>query len=191
MASRLSALRAGRTLTQKDLLVLVYDRGWVNSNAILRLKGLGQLQKFNYLIETRIRGLQTSSTAPQPSTLLGKSNIQQSQKTKQEFMKSYKLRQLLVIPRTDITRPFCPMHFAVKYTFNISVISRPCVTTQRERSSSLSFCLQNNTISSRIMLAVKALCYKPEGRGFDTRLDEILSLPNPSGRTRPWVLLSL
>jgi hypothetical protein len=33
---------------------------------------------------------------------------------------------------------------------------------------------------------VKALSYKPEGRGFETRWDEILNLPNPFGRTRPW-----
>jgi hypothetical protein len=38
---------------------------------------------------------------------------------------------------------------------------------------------------------VKALCYKPEGRGFDTRWGEFLNLPNPSSRTRPWGLLSL
>jgi hypothetical protein len=40
-------------------------------------------------------------------------------------------------------------------------------------------------------VAVKALGYKPEGRGFETRWGEILNLPNPSGRTRPWGLLSL
>jgi hypothetical protein len=38
---------------------------------------------------------------------------------------------------------------------------------------------------------VKALCYKPEGRGFETRWGDSLNLPNPSGRTRPWGLLSL
>jgi hypothetical protein len=38
---------------------------------------------------------------------------------------------------------------------------------------------------------VKALGCKLEGRGFETRLGEILNLPNPSGRTRPWGLLSL
>jgi hypothetical protein len=32
---------------------------------------------------------------------------------------------------------------------------------------------------------VKALGYKPEDRGFETRRGEILNLPNPSGRTRP------
>jgi hypothetical protein len=40
-------------------------------------------------------------------------------------------------------------------------------------------------------LVVKALDYKPEGRGFETRWGEIVNLPNPSGRTRPWGLLSL
>jgi hypothetical protein len=34
-------------------------------------------------------------------------------------------------------------------------------------------------------------CYKPEGRGFDIRWGEFLNVPNPSGRTRPWGLLSL
>jgi hypothetical protein len=58
--------------------------------------------------------------------------------------------------------------------------------------------LQMNLISFRIgstgargSVVVKALCYKPEGRGFDTRLGEFLNLPNLSGRTRPWGLLSL
>jgi hypothetical protein len=40
-------------------------------------------------------------------------------------------------------------------------------------------------------VVVKALCYKPEGRGFDIRWGEFFNLPNPSGRTRPWGLLSL
>jgi hypothetical protein len=44
---------------------------------------------------------------------------------------------------------------------------------------------------ARGSLVVKALGYKPEGRGFETRWSEILNLPNPSGRTRPWGLLSL
>jgi hypothetical protein len=34
-------------------------------------------------------------------------------------------------------------------------------------------------------IVVEALCYKPEGRGFDTRCD-FLNSPNPSGRTSPW-----
>jgi hypothetical protein len=43
---------------------------------------------------------------------------------------------------------------------------------------------------TRGSLVVKAL-YKPEGRGYETRWGEILHLPNPSGRTRSWGLLSL
>jgi hypothetical protein len=30
-----------------------------------------------------------------------------------------------------------------------------------------------------------------DGRGFDIQCGEFLNLPNPSGRTRPWGLLSL
>jgi hypothetical protein len=44
---------------------------------------------------------------------------------------------------------------------------------------------------ARGSVVVKSLCYKPEGRGFDTRRGDFLNLPNPSGRTRPWSLLSL
>jgi hypothetical protein len=43
-------------------------------------------------------------------------------------------------------------------------------------------------------LVVKALCYKPEDRGLETRLGEwlfFINLPNPSGHTKPWGLLSL
>jgi hypothetical protein len=43
----------------------------------------------------------------------------------------------------------------------------------------------------RSSVVVKALCCKPEGRGFVTRWGEFLNLLNPSGRTRPWGLLSL
>jgi hypothetical protein len=50
----------------------------------------------------------------------------------------------------------------------------------------------NNIIyEERGSVVVKALRYKPEGRGFDTRWGEFLNLPNPSGRTKPWGLLSL
>jgi hypothetical protein len=40
-------------------------------------------------------------------------------------------------------------------------------------------------------VVVKALCYKLEGRGFETRWGEFLNLPNPSCPIRPWDLLSL
>jgi hypothetical protein len=48
-----------------------------------------------------------------------------------------------------------------------------------------------NIIINSGSLVIKALGYKPEGRGFETRLGETLNLPNPSGCTRPWGLLSL
>jgi hypothetical protein len=40
---------------------------------------------------------------------------------------------------------------------------------------------------ARGSVVVKALCYKLEGRVFDSRLGEFLNLPNPCGRTRPGV----
>jgi hypothetical protein len=49
------------------------------------------------------------------------------------------------------------------------------------------FCLLNE----RDSIVVEALCYKPEGHGFDTRRGDFFNLPNPSGRTRPWGLLGL
>jgi hypothetical protein len=44
---------------------------------------------------------------------------------------------------------------------------------------------------ARGSVVIKALFYKPKGRGFDTRWGEFLNLLNPSGRIRPWGLLSL
>jgi hypothetical protein len=46
-------------------------------------------------------------------------------------------------------------------------------------------------IGARGSVVVKALCYKSESRGFDSRWAEFLNLPNPSCLTRPWCLLSL
>jgi hypothetical protein len=51
--------------------------------------------------------------------------------------------------------------------------------------------LQVVSAGTRGSVVVKALCYKPEGRGFDTRCGEFLNLPDPSGRTRSWDLLGL
>jgi hypothetical protein len=47
------------------------------------------------------------------------------------------------------------------------------------------------TLGVRSSVVVKALCYKPEGRSLDTRWGDFLNLPNLSGRTRPWGLISL
>jgi hypothetical protein len=52
-----------------------------------------------------------------------------------------------------------------------------------------------NTGSTKLLLPTAtqlyALCYKPGGRGFETQWGEFLNLPNISGRSRPWGLLSL
>jgi hypothetical protein len=54
------------------------------------------------------------------------------------------------------------------------------------------FIINNISFSgARGSLVVKVLDYNPEGRGFETRWGDILNLPNPSGRTRPWGLLNL
>jgi hypothetical protein len=39
---------------------------------------------------------------------------------------------------------------------------------------------------ARVSVVVKALCYKPKGRGY-----EFFNLPKPSGHTSQWYLLSL
>jgi hypothetical protein len=44
---------------------------------------------------------------------------------------------------------------------------------------------------ARGSVVVKALYYKPKGREFDTGWGDFLNLPNPSGLTTPWGLLSL
>jgi hypothetical protein len=54
----------------------------------------------------------------------------------------------------------------------------------------INFCI-SRVAGARGSLVVKALSYKPKGRGFETQWGEILNLPNPPGRTRPWGLLSL
>jgi hypothetical protein len=45
-------------------------------------------------------------------------------------------------------------------------------------------------MGARGIVAVKALCYNPERRGFETRSDKFVNLPNPSGLSIPWGLLS-
>jgi hypothetical protein len=49
----------------------------------------------------------------------------------------------------------------------------------------------NVALRARDSVVVKALCYKPEGRGLDSRWGDFLNLPNPSARIRPWGLLGL
>jgi hypothetical protein len=49
----------------------------------------------------------------------------------------------------------------------------------------------NARMGARGSVVVQALCYKPEGRGLDTRWGEFFNVPNPSGRIRPWSSLGL
>jgi hypothetical protein len=59
------------------------------------------------------------------------------------------------------------------------------------RSFTHKFDMPSRKNGARGSVVVKALCYKLEGRGFDSRCGEFLNLPHLSGRTRPWGLLSL
>jgi hypothetical protein len=68
-----------------------------------------------------------------------------------------------------------------------------CVSPWRRRNeppASFARCRLRKTIVGQVgargSVVVKALSYKPEGRGFHSRWGEFLNLPNPSGRTRPW-----
>jgi hypothetical protein len=49
----------------------------------------------------------------------------------------------------------------------------------------------SNKLVNILKLSQKSLLNVLKGRGFDSRWGEFLNLPNPSGRTRPWGLLSL
>jgi hypothetical protein len=65
MAVRLSALRAGSPLPAGRFVVLISVRGWADPRAIVRLEGLGQLNKSNELIGNRTHDLPTCSIVPQ------------------------------------------------------------------------------------------------------------------------------
>jgi hypothetical protein len=67
MAVRFSALRAGRALPpQKDHLLLIPVRGWLNLRAIVLLE---RLAEFKNLIGNQIRDLPACNIVPQPSML--------------------------------------------------------------------------------------------------------------------------
>jgi hypothetical protein len=54
MAVRLSALRAGGALPQRNILVLISVRGWVYPWDVVRLEGLGKLRMSNNRIGNRV-----------------------------------------------------------------------------------------------------------------------------------------
>jgi hypothetical protein len=55
----------------------------------------------------------------------------------------------------------------------------------------LVFTMYTELCGARGSVVTKALCYKPEGRGFGIRWGEFFNLPNSSCLTRPWGLPSL
>jgi hypothetical protein len=69
MAVRLSALRAGRDLFQKNLLILISVRGSVKPRVMVGLEELGKLKKVCDLDGTRNSNLLARSVTPQPSML--------------------------------------------------------------------------------------------------------------------------
>jgi hypothetical protein len=66
------------------------------------------------------------------------------------------------------------------------------VAWQEDKSVIYSCCWSRQLSHSCVRVSHQALCYKSEGRGLESRWGEWISfnLPNPSGRTRPWGLLS-
>jgi hypothetical protein len=82
----------------------------------------------------------------------------------------------------------CSLYTAVPV---LHISKRLCALT-RDRPTAVFLSLLMDLMGACGSIVVKALCYKPEGRGLDTRWgDFFLNLPTPSGRTRPWGLLSL
>jgi hypothetical protein len=70
MATRLSALRAGRFLSPGRFLVLIFVRRWVDPRAIVRLEGLGKIEKKKCTSSgTRTGDLSAYSIVPQPTAL--------------------------------------------------------------------------------------------------------------------------
>jgi hypothetical protein len=63
---------------------------------------------------------------------------------------------------------------------SLAAICEPIVYTMWE-------CYNSIGQGTRGSIVVKALWYKLEGRRFETQWGEFLNLPNPSGRSRPWV----
>jgi hypothetical protein len=89
---------------------------------------------------------------------------------------------------------FVPFCFNVNNIIHIQVWYVLQSLNNQERfhfPCSLFMFIYNSLEGARGSLVVKALGYKPGGRGFETHRGEILNSPDPSGRTRPWGSLSL
>jgi hypothetical protein len=93
--------------------------------------------------------------------------------------------RVLLRPEEPISPTSSVKTVHVLFIYRYAVTLLPGILTKLLRSAFV--CLSGQ----RGSVMVKALSYKPEGRGFDTRRGEFLNLPNPSSGTRPWGLLSV
>jgi hypothetical protein len=70
---------------------------------------------------------------------------------------------------------------------------KKCLPSLRNRTPAVQSIAIRATPPCSGSVVVEALCYKPEGRGFETGWGELIcfNLHTPSSRTKPWGLLSL
>jgi hypothetical protein len=98
-------------------------------------------------------------------------------------------RNTTAVWHNAVARECCIFHI---WVFSI----RPVVgngTEKQQGTENLNFQIHYVLLNNRAhgSVVVKALRYKPEGHGFDSQWCDFFNLPNPSGYTRPWGLLSL
>jgi hypothetical protein len=85
---------------------------------------------------------------------------------------------------TAITQPKGKFSIYTYTAFNISFKWRQVMLLTHSKRST-NFLLVSFLYGARGTVVVKALCYKPEGRGVDTLCCDFLNLPSLSGHTRP------
>jgi hypothetical protein len=98
------------------------------------------------------------------------------------YPKGLNIKTVLLLPLTPLNRSADKEQFTARY---------------HNRLSQNIWCYYDKWVDfshwlgSSGNVVVKALGYKLEGRGFNTRWGEFLNLLNSSGRTNPWGSLSL
>jgi hypothetical protein len=70
----ISITRLPRFGSQRYFLVVISVRGWVNPRTYCGWRGLGKLNKCNYLIDNRTRDLKASSIVPQSKVVIWLTN---------------------------------------------------------------------------------------------------------------------